>query len=72
MTSIWESDYDISEYQCRTELDHLDGKRMFAAYERLQELQARESWKAAVEQTVYDVSLSYFNIVSPQLQLDAW
>lgn len=50
-----------------------DGKRMFAAYERLQELQAMGELqvKAAVEQTVYDVSLSYFNIVSLQLQLDA-
>lgn len=50
-----------------------DGKRMFAAYERLQELQSMGELqvKAAVEQTVYDVSLSYFNIVSLQLQLDA-
>jgi len=50
-----------------------DGMRMFAAYERLQELQAMGELqvKAAVERTVYDVSLTYFNIVSLQLQLDA-
>lgn len=50
-----------------------DGKRMFAAYERLQELQAMGELqvKAAVEKTIYDISLSYFNIVSLQLQLEA-
>lgn len=50
-----------------------DGKRMFATYERLQELQAMGELqvKSAVEKTVYDISLSYFNIVSLQLQLEA-
>lgn len=50
-----------------------DGKRMFATYERLQELQSMGELqvKSAVEKTVYDVSLSYFNIVSLQLQLEA-
>lgn len=50
-----------------------DGKRMFAAYDRLKELQAMGELqvRAAVERTVYDVSLAYFDIVRIQLQLKA-
>lgn len=50
-----------------------DGKRMFATYDRLKELQAMGELqvRSTVERTVYDVSLAYFNIVRLQLQLKA-
>lgn len=48
-----------------------DGMRMFATYEKLQELQTMGELqvKSTIEKTIYDVSLSYFTIVSLQLQL---
>lgn len=50
-----------------------DGKRMFATYDRLQELQAlgEVNLRAALEKAVYDVMLTYYDIVRLKLQLKA-
>lgn len=50
-----------------------DGKRMFATYEKLQELQSMGELQvqSTIEKTIFDVSLNYFTIVSLQLQLKA-
>jgi outer membrane protein len=50
-----------------------DGMRMFATYDKLREIKSMTELelRTAVEQTVFDVSLAYFNIVRLQLQLQA-
>jgi outer membrane protein TolC len=50
-----------------------DGKKMFATYERLQELQAigEINLKESVQNAVYDVMLTYYDIVRLKLQLKA-
>lgn len=50
-----------------------DGMRMFATYDKLREMKSMSELelRTAVEQTVFDVSLAYFDIVRLQLQLQA-
>lgn len=50
-----------------------DGKKMFATYERLQELKglSETQLKAQVENTVYNVMLTYYDIVRQKIQLNA-
>jgi outer membrane protein len=50
-----------------------DGMRMFATYDKLREMKSMTELelRTAVEQTVFDVSLAYFDIVRLQLQLQA-
>lgn len=48
-----------------------DGKKMFATYDKLNELKAIGDLqvKSEIEKLIYDISISYYNIVSQQLQL---
>ncbi|MCO5230795.1 MAG: TolC family protein [Chitinophagales bacterium] len=48
-----------------------DGKKMFATFDKLNELKAIGDLqvKSDIEKLIYDISISYYNIVSQQLQL---